>query len=540
MAYFSLHAYDADVWLQEFRGLNQTDDGMNQDIRYAAEEKNLETINGTLQPRAAIEVMPEAFDDRIETLTWFYRRWYEGDGSKGWMVAASGGKLYYKQTHERTDWLQIEMPEGVTSFQSNVWSWVTYEINPVGANETIDVLVMSNDKDGMIMVIPPDRPFAWSSVKTQDWGYYGEDAQTKTTWERLMTNKWTIEPIEIPDGKKFGVIARSNERVWGGAIPGNPDMLMYSAPYDPTDWEENAEIPEDGAGDVLQPSWDGDSFTALIPFGDQLLAFKQHRVWRIQGTNPGEYVFSEQYGGGTPYPATIATAIDRVFLTNDDGLEIYDGMSVSPYMRDFIRRLWLTTTKSALHQMCAVMHDRKYYLALPVNGSEVNNALIILDLEEGTFLYHDSIYIESLLSTPDGLLATSSSEPGHVLVIGHDSWVMGKSDGAATKWITPWMDFGYKRIVKGGFDLYISPQVQDEAVTLTFSIQTEKKTKTKQYTIQPLTEQAIAVGKEQKYKRLHFGGSGRMFRLIIESEENVTAPWRLVGGLHLVVETDPD
>jgi hypothetical protein len=102
------------------------------------------------------------------------------------------------------------------------------------------------------------------------------------------------------------------------------------------------------------------------------------------------------------------------------------------------------------------------------------------------------------------------------------------------------MDFGYKRINKGGFDMYITPEVQNEPVTLTISVQTEKKTKTKQYTIQPLTEAQRLAKKEARNKRLHFGGNGRRFRIIIETPEGVTAPWRLIGGIHMVVETDPD
>ena len=102
------------------------------------------------------------------------------------------------------------------------------------------------------------------------------------------------------------------------------------------------------------------------------------------------------------------------------------------------------------------------------------------------------------------------------------------------------MDFGYKRIQKGGFEVYFTPEVQNEPVKLIISIQTEKKLKTKEYIVQPLTEQQRMADKEHKNKKLNFGGSGRRFRIIIEPEEGVTAPWRLVGGIQMVVETDPD
>jgi len=63
-----------------------------------------------------------------------------------------------------------------------------------------------------------------------------------------------VEAVETP--KKFGVITRHAERIWGSGIPSDPDMLVYSAPYDPLDWTANVEQPQDGAGDILQPSWD--------------------------------------------------------------------------------------------------------------------------------------------------------------------------------------------------------------------------------------------------------------------------------------------
>ena len=72
------------------------------------------------------------------------------------------------------------------------------------------------------------------------------------------------------------------------------------------------------------------------------------------------------------------------------------------------------------------------------------------------------------------------------------------------------------------------------------SIQTEKKTKTKEYIITPLTTAQRNAKKEYRNKKLHFGGAGRRFRVIIETAAGITAPWRLIGGLQLVVETDPD
>ena len=303
--------------------------------------------------------------------------------------------------------------------------------------------------------------------------------------------------------------------------------------------EPSAPEPEDGGGDVQQPSWDGSSFTALIPFGDQLIALKQNRVWRILGTNPGEYEMREQYGGGSAYKGTVASDAERIFMADADGINIYDGMSVTPYRREMTEKIWRTINRSAMDQMAAVFYQQRYYLAFPTGESKVNNAVLVYNLHDNTILYYSDIYIESFLPTGDTLYATSSSQPGKLYTLSYDSWVCGKARNAAVRWASPWMDFGYKRIQKGGFDLYFVPEVQEEAVELKFSIQTEKKLKTKTYTVNPLTEEQRAKPKEHRGKRLHFGGMGRKFRVIVETEAQ-TAPWRLIGGLQLVVETDPD
>ena len=534
MAYFSLHAYDADVWIREFRGLNQADISLNSDPMWAAEEENVETLHGVLQPQAAMRMLDGEFEARVETLAVFTRRWYTGAGEHEWYVACAGGKFYQKQRGSRTSWMPIPLPVGVSAYNSSAWSWVTYEINPDNSDDTVDVLILSNALDGMIMIVPPDKPTTWGDLKNNmTWGTVKGVAPDLNTWLDTASPKWQIISVDT-QGKKFGVIERYADRIWGSAIADNPDMLMYSAPYDPTDWEENASIPEDGAGDILQPSWDGDKFYALKAFGDQLLAFKQNRIWRVMGTNPGEFNLREQFGGGTSCYETIAVDAERVYMADGNGMSIYDGMTVSPFRREQVEKIWRTVNRNALYQMVGCIFNRRYYLAFPTGDSTVNNAMLIYDLNENTILFHKDIYIENFLSSKDELFATSSDLPGKVLEMRYDSWQDGAACGKATKWMSAWMDFGYKRIQKGGFDLYFTPEVQEQEVTLHFTVETEKKAKSKTYTIKPMQN------KEHRNKRLHFGGSGRRFRLIIETEAGVTAPWRLIGGIQMIVETDPD
>lgn len=537
MAYFSLHAYDADVWIPAFLGLNQADTGMNPDVRFAADCANMETPNGALQPMAAPVLYDGSFASRVETLASFTRRWYQGDGKNEWYVLCAGGKLYQKQAGSSAEWDAVTLPSGITAYECSTWSCVTYEINEQGSDNPIDVLLMSNAQDGMIMLVPPERPTTYGDL--EEFTHLTMKAYTHL---ELHSPKWTIRTVDT-QGKKFGVIERYAERIWGGALPEDPDTLMYSRPFDPTDWTAAGptEEPEDGAGDVMQPTWDGDRFHALKAFGNQLIAFKKNRVWRIMGTDPGEYTFKEQFGGGTPYFSTIAADTERILMADRDGMEIYDGLSVAPYRHEIVETLWRTVNRDALDQMCGALFQNRYYLAFPTGDSTVNNALLIYDMDAGTVLSYEGISIEAFMPTEDELFMTTSTLPGKIMTLKYDSWAENVSACCApARWVTPWIDFGYKRINKGGFDLYFVPEVKDTAVELKISVQTEKKLKTKRYTVNPLTAEQRTAGKEHRGKRLHFGGSGRKFRVIIETEAGTTAPWRLIGGIQLVVETDPD
>lgn len=494
--YTALNAYDARAVYPQFKGLLQYGDTINTNPCYATEAVNMETSGGILQPAAACEVLAPTLPAPIETLAQLYRRWHTQDEEKVLLVAASGGKLY-AMTPGADAWTELEMPVGMTTYQSNRWSFATYEINPVGSTAPVDVLLLSNAKDGMVMV-------------------------------RGDTLGVTV--VDTP--KKFGVIERYAERIWGGAIEDDPDMLVYSAPYDPTDWTANVEIPEDGAGDIMQPSWDGDSFTALRSFGSQLIAFKKTRVWRILGTDPGEYTFKEQYGGGAPYEGTIAVDAERIFMLTAQGIVVYDGLTVAPFEQEYAKQVF--ARMNTLQKASACLWRGKYYCAMALDGSSDNNAVLIYDTADGTWLLRDDVSVETFLPTEDTLFFTSATTPGRVWRWAEDSWQTGKAARANARWVTPWNDLGRKDIMKGGFEVYILCEAKSQAACLNISVQTEKKTKTKRLTAVP-----AGIGEKARQKRLHFGGTGRRFRLVIDSPAG-TPVWRIIGGITVIAETDPD
>lgn len=500
MAFTSLGAYSGTLMIPEFKGLNQYGDQIGTNPCYAVEAVNALTKSGVLRPMAVNEMLPLATVSPIETLALLHRRWHTADTMKDVLIAASDGQLYWSMPNGSA-WTKIALPEGIqgTRYLDDNWSWVTYEINPDdgSANEApIDVLLMSNARDGMICI-------------------RGDDMTASI----------------VPTPKKFGVITRHAERIWGAAIEDDPDMLVYSAPYDPFNWEQNSEIPEDGAGDIMQPSWDGDSFQALTTFGSQLLAFKKTRVWRVIGTNPGEYIFKEQYGGGTSYPATIAVDGSRVLMLGDTGILQYNGEQVAPYYQEYARGVFDRVNKPFIGKAYGCLYKNTYYCALPLDEAQDNNAVLMFDTVEKTWLLREGVEVEAFLPTSDGLYYTSASTPGRVWLWHEDSWEEQRTP-ERMRWVTPWVDFGRKDVVKSGFTIYLTLECR-LASKVKLSVETEKKLKTKELLFSPPAD-----GQHPKQRRVVFGGNGRRFRLIIESDEAI--PWRLIGGIQAEAETDMD
>ncbi|MBR6568819.1 MAG: hypothetical protein IKK75_00010 [Clostridia bacterium] len=492
MAYVTRGAASATVRIPECKGLMQYGDGVGLDPRYATECSNASTAQGVLQPMAACTLLPAKTPAPIQTLARLYRRWYAPDEQHEVLIAASGGQLYWMLPGGE-HWTRLSMPYGWTQprYLSDVWSWAAYEINVEDRDAPVDVLLMSNAMDGMICI---------------------------------RGDTMAVSAVATP--KKFGVIARYAERIWGGGIPDDPDMLLYSAPYDPFDWAQNDEIPEDGAGDVLQPSWDGDSFTALTPFGSQLIALKKTRVWRVLGTDPGTYVFKEQYGGGTPCPQTVAVDGSRILMLGREGVLCYDGESVAPFQQAFAHRVFARINPAALSEATACMWRGTYYCALALDDSPVNNAVVMFNTRENTWLLRTDAAVESFLPTEDALYFTSSTTPGRIWLWQEDCMQAGQAQ--PMRWVVGWQNLQAHDVTKRFFRVYLCAECLKEA-TVRLTMETENGVRTKTVVFSP---------GQTKQRCVPFHLHGRRFRLTVESDGG--AAWRLLGGMHIEMDTEED
>ena len=645
MGQYSMNAYDADIYLRQFRGLISNGNDPDGNLEYAVEAENVDTTDGFLQPAAdpvtvytdaghqtSLDAMfldvdndpywQEYFSDMTEeqkqTLIEKLLMYFTGDTKK---ITAEGYKSNFRglakfrlsprelncESYSEIDHVDVyifscgrglmvvsdvpgELPSYLSSFRqcrilntagiidengdytanSDLYEdWRSEYINPNTAEENKYDLHWScvnyqghrtYDNESLEQAQGPGGAIHDSSSFGGAEYYFADDAlyiscKQKGLYCIQMFTKYTsgvlsstpvfnVECYNIRTPVKFEHIEAFGERLWGCAGSKENDSLYYSTPYNPFNWKQNADQPADGAGEIQEPNWDGDYFTGMKAFGNSLIAFKTHRAWKVNGVDLGTMVITEQYGFGTEFIETAVTSGERIYFADRNGLAIFDGSTVRPMMRDNLRNLWSKIRQSAMGEMRGFLYEnRKYCLAVPVD-SDKNNTLIVYDTIDSAVFYYENMniraFVHPIISQNPTVMWDYGSSSG-MKKFDFNAWEKDLSGTRATRWMTPWIELGRKDIQKGGHDLYMTPEVRGEnPVTFTLTIQTEKKIKTKAYTVQPMTEEQITAGKQGKTKRLHFGGTGRRFRLIIETPAGEALKWRLYGGIHLITEIDKD
>lgn len=476
------------------QGVYQAAGDTNVSTDYAYRAQNIRTERGLLATGYGTSRAFPALGAPIQTLTRFYRRNRPDDPDV--YVAAAGGALY-TYTMGTEGW--VKRAEG---FLSNLWSYVTYEVAEDG--QTVDILILSNAKDGMVAI-------------------YGSNLRVER------------KPLAIGDDYgdvKFAVLGRYAERIWGTGAPGYPDNVFYSRPYDPFDWTDVPETPQMGGGVIGQPTWDGESFIALQTFGGYLLAIKPSTVFEIRGTDPSSFTISEAYGTDGPVEErTICTDRMSMFFLAQGGLGLYDGSTLRLVSRDALyetMRMRMDGTQ-ALATACVSGHV--YYLALCIKNRESdvlseNNAVIEYDTERGTFMIRTGIRVKDFFAVGDRVYYTDAGNPYEVMRY-NDPKAMGYLNTAMEcLWETPWLDLG-KAHKKRDFVLRFTADADEDDVPVELTIVTDKREKTR----------TVMIGRQRKDYRVKIQQSGLRVRLRIVSRARA-AGWRIYGGVQVEYTLD--
>ena len=476
------------------KGVYQAAGDTNVNTDYAYRAENMRTERGLLATSYGTSRAFPALGHPIETLTRFYRRNRPDDPDV--FVAAANGAIY-TYTMGTEAWIQR-----ANGYASDNWSYVTYEAQE--DDETVDVLIMSNAYDGMIAI-------------------YGSDLR--------------IEPKALTIGDdyaevKFGVLGRHAERIWGSGILDMPDAIFYSRPYDPFDWTDVPETPELGGGLIQQPTWDGDEFIALRPFGGYLLAIKRNTVFEIRGTDPSSFTITEAYGTDGPVQdRTVVVDRLRVFFLAQGGMGMYDGSTLQLLAKNALYETMRMRMEGKQAAASACVCDHVYYLALCVKERDddvlgENNMVIEFDSERGTFMVRKGIRVKDFYALGGKVYFTQADEPYEVLLYNDPESGSYVGQPIESVWETPWLDLG-KNLMKRDFTLRFTADADADDVPVDVSIITDRRERLK----------TVLLQSDRRDYRVRIQNSGVRVKLRIASNVK-PAGWRIYGGVQVEYSLD--
>lgn len=486
-------SYESRFTIPTPKGVWQAAGDTNLGLDYAYRAENMRTERGLLATARGTSRAFPALGAPIETLERFHRRARPDDPDV--FVAAAGGAIY-TYTLGTEGWVLRSQ-----GHSSNRWSCVTYETSKDGA--TVDLLLMTNELDGLIAV-------------------YGSDLHVE---EKALTIGDDYKEV------KFAALSRHAERLWGTGAPGYPDSIFYSRPYDPFNWMGMPETPELGGGVIMQPSWDGDAFLALRPFGGYLLAIKRHTVYEIRGTDPSSYTITEAYGTDGPVQERTV-CVDRlaVYFLSKGEIGRYDGSALSLLSRDALYETMRMLADGSKKSATACVCDHVYYLALCVKQNEndvvvENNAVIELDIERGTFMLRTGIRVKDFFALDGVVYYTDAQAPYEVLRYNDPASGSYNGESMRAVWETSWLDLG-KTLTKRDFVLRFTAEADVNDMPVVITLETDRREKQK----------TVLLQKRRADYRIKIQNTGVRVKLRISS--NAAAGWRIYGGVQVEFSVD--
>lgn len=487
-------SYEGSFSIPTPKGVYQAAGDTNVNVNYAYRAENMRTERGLLATSYGTSRAFPSVGAPVGTLARFVRRTRPDDPEV--YVAAAGGSLY-TYTMGDAGWV-----ERGTGYQSDAWSHVTYETVENGL--TVDVLILSNALDGMVAI-------------------YGSD---------LRAEKKTLKIGDNYASVKFAVLSRHAERIWGTGAPGYPDSVFYSRPYDPFDWTSVADTPELGGGMINQPTWDGESFISLNPFGGYLLAVKPSTIYEIRGTDPSSFTITQAYGTDGPVEAkTICTDRLSMFFLSRAGLGLYDGSTLKLLSRDALYETMRRRMDGAQDSATACVCGHVYVLAMCVRANEgdvvtQNNTVVEFDTERGAFMIRRGLRVKDFYALDGVIYYTQAEAPYDILRYNDPASSTYLGQPMDSVWETPWLDLG-KAYMKRDFVLRFTADADENDVPVSISLVTDRREKKK----------IVLLKRSRTDYCVKIQSSGVRVKLIVSSRGKA-AGWRIYGGIQVEYSVD--
>ena len=182
----------------------------------------------------------------------------------------------------------------------------------------------------------------------------------------------------------------------------NNQMFMSGFSTLPSEviWSEIGE-PEavDPGFDVEIRTNDGDYITGMRAYNNTLIVTKKRSFFQIFGDNPADFVFqqiSDQYGCLSNNAMVVYQNL--IWFLDEKGIVQYDGSNFT-IKSNGVEPIFKAMNIQAAQNTAVAIHAKFFnevWFAIPINGSTVNNIIVVYDYLTGSWTHYDGLQLASL------------------------------------------------------------------------------------------------------------------------------------------------
>lgn len=213
---------------------------------------------------------------------------------------------------------------------------------------------------------------------------------------------------------------------------------------------------------------DGDAITGMYSFNDQLVIFKDHSTWVLQGSSPTDFTLRKATDeAGAIHSRSVVVAKNSLGQVDRNGFFFFDGVR-AVLLSEKIDNTFGGMNQRQLEKVASVVFDKKIWISLPEGSSTQlsNNCVLIFDTLRNAWTVYRGINASEFViwrqNNQDTLLFGSS-----LLGMVYDAEVGYNDDGVAIDayFTTKAVDFGAVELLSLVRRTLISGQDPDGGTT---------------------------------------------------------------------------
>lgn len=310
-------------------------------------------------------------------------------------------------------------------------------------------------------------------------------------------------------------------RLFAAGNADNPSRLYYSqAPGDTRSIEHwaSAEESENVSGGFVEVGTDSDPITGLFALSNQLLIFKRDSLYRLLGDRPGNFRI-QPVNGTMRQPVHIACVRvgDVLYFLTESGMYYFDGQAVQRKAdADKVQRVLMHANLADC--IAAACGDKLYFAFRESPDEGVNDAVLIYDLERGTYMLRRGFSACGFFAAGGTLYLMDGR--GYICRFEEGESYDGTRIDAY--WKTPMTDLDSKAVNKRLEELYLRGSggiLSVEAVTESGTVYNER----------------LMPGESERILELGLNGDGRAFQLVFRNVNG--SHFTVDGGVELIMDT---